>query len=343
MRRAQWWIAWAGSGCLCLVLACSGSDESVCSCHDQACNAACVAAEYPSGACSGGECLCLRRASEQPPPGKAKQSFGDRLLSGLKKSASSWLGGTDTCEGRMDACLERCNDGDAKTCAQIGWGYQYGLGIPQNLGKAIANHQKACDGGEPVGCTGLAWLHEHGLGTAEDYAKARQLYQKACDGGDEVGCYGLGWLNEKGRGGPLDLATAKALFTKACDGGDESKCTNVALRFRLGEKAGAPRDVSKARELFGKACDGGLVKSCISAGTMYSQEAGPQDPPPDFAKARWYLIKACDGGQGEGCSELASMYEDGRGVPRDVSRAKQEYGRACDLHLKTACEKLQSL
>lgn len=327
----------------CFVVACSGGGSGECACHEEACNAACVAAEYPSGACSKGECLCLRRASEPPPPGKAEPSLGDRLMSGLRKSAGSWLSGDQTCEGRMEECLEECGSGAGKACAKVGWSYQYGLGVPQDLNKAFAHHGKACDAGEAAGCCSLGWLHEHGHGTAEDYPKARQMYQKACDSGEEIGCYGLGWLYEKGRGGPLDLNKAKELFAKSCDGGEVSKCTNIALRFRLGEKSGAPRDNAKARELFGKSCDGGVVKACISAGKMFSQEPGPHDPPTDFAKARWYLIKACDGGLAEGCVELASMYENGRGVPLDLNRAKQEYGRACKRELKSACRKLKSL
>ena len=57
------------------LLGCSGE----CECNDDSCNSACVAAEYPSGACSGGECLCIRRASEPPPDGAPEKSFGQRL------------------------------------------------------------------------------------------------------------------------------------------------------------------------------------------------------------------------------------------------------------------------
>lgn len=48
--------------------------------------------------------------------------------------------------------------------------------------------------------------------------------------------------------------------------------------------------------------------------------------------------KACDWGYAKGCVNLGVMYEDGQGVKQDYSKAKELFGKACDMKLQLGCD-----
>lgn len=55
------------------------------------------------------------------------------------------------------------------------------------------------------------------------------------------------------------------------------------------------------------------------------------------------LQKACDGGDAAGCALLGVRYEEGEGVKQNKSKAKELYGKACDMKLQLGCEEYKRL
>lgn len=49
-----------------------------------------------------------------------------------------------------------------------------------------------------IGCTGLGYMYEKGDGVRQDMQKAKSLFSTACDGGDQDGCKNYRRLNKEG-------------------------------------------------------------------------------------------------------------------------------------------------
>jgi hypothetical protein len=58
----------------------------------------------------------------------------------------------------------------------------------------------------------------------------------------------------------------------------------------------------------------------------------------DMARAKSLYQLACDGKDAMGCAGLAFMYENGHAVPKDKRRAKQLYKEACAGGFEMACK-----
>ena len=56
------------------------------------------------------------------------------------------------------------------------------------LPSAVELYKKACDGGNMHGCGFLGFMYEKGDGVRQDIYMAKEYYGKACDLGDQDGC-----------------------------------------------------------------------------------------------------------------------------------------------------------
>ncbi len=62
-----------------------------------------------------------------------------------------------------------------------------------------------------------------------------------------------------------------------------------------------------------------------------------------YQKAAKLFQKVCDGGVAGGCSNLGHLYYNGQGLRQDKSRAKEYYGKACDLGHQPGCDNYKKL
>ncbi|WP_220271740.1 MULTISPECIES: tetratricopeptide repeat protein [unclassified Helicobacter] len=93
---------------------------------------------------------------------------------------------------------EKCNEGDAESCFNLGNSYYDGENIKQDYAKAVGYYQKACDGGNATGCLTLGALFYIGINVKQDYKQAKEYYGKACDLGYQNGCEAYKELNKQG-------------------------------------------------------------------------------------------------------------------------------------------------
>ncbi|MDQ1328694.1 MAG: uncharacterized protein QG641_1979 [Candidatus Poribacteria bacterium] len=63
----------------------------------------------------------------------------------------------------------------------------------------------------------------------------------------------------------------------------------------------------------------------------------------DFSKAAKLYEKACEGGYAKGCVAVGLMYDNGKGVKQNRSRAKELFGKACDMKLQAGCDEYKLL
>jgi TPR repeat protein len=82
------------------------------------------------------------------------------------------------------------------------------------------------------------------------------------------------------------------------------------------------------------ACEGGDAQSCRSLGLQYEEGRGV---PKDESRAATLFEKACTGGEAQGCYLLGVLYQAGLGVPQDERHAATLWEKACRAGISEAC------
>jgi TPR repeat protein len=166
----------------------------------------------------------------------------------------------------------------------------------------------------------------------DDMRQAREL---RCAKGEADDCLELGARYLRGEAGVTkDEARAAESFQKACEGGSATGCELYGKMLRDGR--GVSKDEAKAEALLAKACGGGAGGACTASGMAAMKNGNP-------AVAVEWFSKACDANDGMGCASLGAMYLHGKGVDKDLGKAKPLLKKACDLQVAVACEKLEGI
>ena len=161
-----------------------------------------------------------------------------------------------------------------------------------------------------------------------DFENGARLFEKSCnDDKNAAGCYMTAFLGEQGvfydnEGGGEKVF---ALYKKACDMGDMDGCTAVAAAYEGAILWQVSQiDYEKAAALYEKACEGGVGEACARAAAHHTGEYGG-------AK------------DSQGCYMLAQGYEKGEQGDKDVKKAMDLYGLACDSGYTEGCVKFREL
>ena len=212
-----------------------------------------------------------------------------------------------------------CAGRQAQACFNLGKMFERGEGtdehnsVPADLSRASKYFKRACTLGRPAGCYEQGLLYEH---TFRRHKKAARYYAKGCQGGVAKSCFNLGYLNQAGKRLKKNQKKANALYKKACDGGDMYGCTNLGLSYISGD--GVSKDIGAGVNLLFQACMGGDDLGCRRALSI--------------------VKPSCDRDHLGACMYLAHMHKEGRGVPKDYTKAALLMGKACQGGIKKACD-----
>ena len=231
-----------------------------------------------------------------------------------------------------------CNQGNAKSCTDLGYLYSSGYGVAKDPGKAAALYRKGCDGGNALGCRDLGLAYERGDGLNKDPAQAANAYAKACDGGAVAACTQEGLLYIQGNGVPKDPNRAASSFKKACDGIDGTGCNQLGILYVNG--TGVDRNHVQAAAMFRSACDAGDSHGCSNAGIAYESGDGVSK---DLVQAASFYRKACNDGNPIACTNLGWLYETGNGIEKDLNQSVTLYKEGCDGGNAVGCRDLAIL
>lgn len=130
------------------------------------------------------------------------------------------MAGPVTPEGQARAIAyftQSCADGGGRSCTELGYIHQNGVGVPQDQARALEFHIRACELGDLTGCNNLGAHYALGQGVAADMDRGIAYYRQACDGGLGLGCFNLGEVL-------TDPQAAGAAFARACDLGHTDGC-----------------------------------------------------------------------------------------------------------------------
>ena len=100
----------------------------------------------------------------------------------------------------------------------LGAFYEYGVGVPANMARAIEWYQKAAEKDFPWGKVNLAWALIRGKGIKKDVNRAFALVTEALQQSNRGAQNLLGYMYKEGIGVERNDVAAVELFRKAAEG-----------------------------------------------------------------------------------------------------------------------------
>ena len=137
-------------------------------------------------------------------------------------------------------------EGHAKAQYNIGALYIDGIGVKQDLPKALEWLQKAAMQDETEALIELGGMYAHGMGVKQDHVKALEYYRLAVELGDYSVLSIFGYMYENGEGLPKNIELAYVWFSLATDfyesDGDKESRDRAAAQMTA-------EQIKKAQEL----------------------------------------------------------------------------------------------
>ncbi|WP_437976659.1 tetratricopeptide repeat protein [Sorangium sp. So ce295] len=249
-------------------------------------------------------------------------------------------------------CREQCEKGSAESC------YNYAAGKTVEKNEREAYYKKACDGGVANGCGWYGLYRWQGGDHSKSPAnkEAIELARKGCSMGGSEACTMLGdflWGYESA--GPFsDLPGAVRAYERACALGDGEGCSASATQYLLGEGVG--KDEVKAFALMNRACYGGYPSDCVRLGELLAKSRDHADTVRALSVAQFGCAQEADlcslaskvalriGKDADAfalaksgcdrravwCEEVGDLHAEGKGVPKDLDKAKENWRRSCE-------------
>lgn len=205
----------------------------------------------------------------------------------------------------------------------LGWIYQNGQGVPQDLAESAKWYERAAEKGNPDAQSALGSYYMSGSGVPQDSEKAVYWFRKAADQGKAGAQYLLGYMLSRGDGVEKNEAEGATWYKKAADQGYGE--AQYAYGLALDNGTGVEKDETEANVWLRKAAEQGNVEAAYLLGWNFENGVGTL---PDYTEAvKWYR-QAADANNAEAQYQLATLLRDGRGVDKDDAAALALFEKA---------------
>lgn len=211
----------------------------------------------------------------------------------------------------------RAANGDAVAQTLIGEIHANGLGVPQDIPRAITWYAQADQNGDIQATFQLAMIYQTGTGVQRNRERAAALFKKAADGGHMAAKYNLGLLHVEGTYAEPNLVEAAELIGEAAEAGLPEAQYDLAIM--LLEGAGIAPDTTRALDLLELASEQGLPEAQVEYATLLYMGASDGSRDAQGA-ARWYG-RAAEAGNAVGQVRYAMMLAAAEGVQQDLETA----------------------
>ena len=279
----------------------------------------------------GGEAKNLSKAVEwqtkaaEQGYAKAQKELGDYFYKGD--------GVTQDYTKAVEWYRKAAEQGYAAAQDMLGDCYRFGNGVTKDYDKAEEWFLKAAAQGNRYSQCSIGKRYYYGEGVEKDYPKAVEWFRKAADQGDAEAQNILGDCYYHGEGVTQDYAKAVDWYRKAAEKGNRNAYSNLGICYYKGY--GVTKDLDKSVEWFNKAQQKG--KDCSYwLGCCYEDLN-------NYAKAIEWYANGSDEGDSYCSSRLGNIYQYGRGVQKNVAKAKEYYKKAIDQGSTDAKEYLAEL
>jgi TPR repeat protein len=176
-------------------------------------------------------------------------------------------------EGAIYWSKTAAENGSVPAIAQIGYCFQHGIGVEQDLTQAAAHYSDAANKGNWAASFSLGTLYEHGEGVPQDYAAARKCYEFAAEHDEPSAFFNLGRFFQFGLSVAPDFAQALKLYLKAAEFGHAQCQLLVGQALLLGQE-GTPVDEAAGFAWMLRAAEKGMVEAQDEVGFRFMTGRG---------------------------------------------------------------------
>ena len=245
---------------------------------------------------------------------------------------ASLLGNADA-QCCLGCCYKNGYGRNSRALRHIGFLYHDGIGVEQDIKKAIEWYDKAINAGDISAMVTKGAIFYYGIsGIPIDYEVAVKLYTKAAEKGDDDGMWRLARCYQKGKGVEENPQKAFEWFKQSADKNNSNGLCDLGVCYHYGY--GVEKNYKRAVELYEKAALDNQKGSLWRLGHCYEYGQGVEK---DLEKAfKWYR-KSAEQGTAEGQWRLGQCYRYARGVQRNIREALFWYKKAAEQgHEKAA-------
>ena len=208
----------------------------------------------------------------------------------------------------------------------LGYCYEYGLGVEKNIYQAVYWYKKSAEQGDDVAQCNLGSCYKNGVGVDKDYNEAFYWFKKSADQGNSraqfyVGYYyanGLGYLEK-------DYSKAVYWYKKSAEQGYNYAQCNLGICYYNGE--GVEKDYKQAIYWYKKSAEQGNSAAQNNLGYCYKKGEGVEK---DYKQAIYWYKKSAEQGNSRAQYNLAKCYENGEGVVKDYEQAVYWYRKSAE-------------
>ena len=141
----------------------------------------------------------------------------------------------------------QAEQGDAYAQYNLGFRYDFGLGVPQDDAEAVRWYRLSADQGNTFAQSSLGFMYAFGQGVPQDDAEAVRWYRLSADQGDASAQYNLGVRYANGVGVLKDDAEAVRWYRLSADQGNAGRA--VQSRGQVRQRRGCPQGRCRSRAL----------------------------------------------------------------------------------------------
>ena len=192
--------------------------------------------------------------------------------------------------------------------------------------KAMTWFMRGAETGEPASLNNVGYCYQHGRGVTQDLTIAVQWYIRAAESGSAAGMNNLGYCYQHGRGILADHAQAVQWYRASAEMGNAAAMCNLAACL---EKAiGLPNsDPVEAVQWYKKAADVGSTSAVFHFGRCLRDGIGMKV---DLARAVACFRRGASKQNGQCMAALGDCYRDGVGVHVSIGQAVSWYHKAVE-------------
>ena len=172
----------------------------------------------------------------------------------------------------IQSIQERANQGYAAAQNNLGLCYKKGVGVGQDLQKAVELYTAAANQGCVAAQNNLGTCYQLGLGIDKDSQKAVELYTVAANQGCVAAQNNLGTFYNHGLGIDKDSQKAFEFYTLSANQGYSAAQSHLGTCYKNG--VGVGQDLKKALELYTLAANQGDVGAQSNLGYCYEKGVG---------------------------------------------------------------------